>query len=175
MEVTRGALYQRAEENALWEEHRDRVYRYLLRLTGERETAEDLAQETFLQAIRDLRRSPGAGANPVAWLMRIATNRAMDLFRRRRRFQWLPFLGDRHGGAAADTAEAVAERELVSAVLRRLPPDLAVVLLLRDAEGFSGPEIAALLDLEQAAVRKRLSRAREAFRTEYLRLRGDGE
>lgn len=157
----------------LWEAHRDRVYRYLLRLTGEPETAEDLTQETFLQAIRELRRSAGPAEYAVPWLMRVATNRAMDLFRRRRRIKWLPFRPEVHDGRVEDTAGGVAERDLVEMALRRLPPDAASILLLRDAEGFSAAELATMLELDPAAVRKRISRAREAFRTEYARLKGD--
>ncbi len=171
--MTRSVAHTVDQQTELWEEHRDRVYRYLLRLTGEPDTAEDLTQETFLQAFRDLGRSHTAATNTHAWVMRLATNRAMDLFRRRRLIKWIPFLPDHHGGVAEDSAESLAQRDLVAAALRKLAPDAAAILLLRDAEGFSGPEIAAMLDLEQAAVRKRLSRAREAFRTEYLRLKGD--
>ncbi|HYF77734.1 MAG TPA: RNA polymerase sigma factor [Symbiobacteriaceae bacterium] len=159
------------DEDGLWEAHGQRIYRYLLRLTGERETAEDLTQETFLQAIRDLRRQVVPPVSESAWLFRIATNRATDLFRRRRRISWLPFLADRHGGSTGDTAERVAEQDLVLQALRRLPPDTAAMLLLKDGEGFTTPEIADMLGQNYEAVRKRLARARETFRTEYLRLK----
>jgi RNA polymerase sigma factor (sigma-70 family) len=161
------------DEDGLWEAHGQRIYRYLLRLTGERETAEDLTQETFLQAIRDLRRQAVPPVSESAWLFRIATNRATDLFRRRRRIAWLPFLADRHGGSTGDAAERVAEQDLVLQALRRLPPDTAAMLLLKDGEGFTTPEIAEMLGQNYEAVRKRLARARETFRTEYLRLKGE--
>ncbi|MDF2629207.1 MAG: polymerase sigma factor [Symbiobacteriaceae bacterium] len=161
------------DEDRLWEAYAGRVYRYLLRLTGERETAEDLTQETFLQAIRDLRRAPEPPSNEAAWLFRIATNRATDLFRRRRRIAWLPFFAERHGGIASDASEHMAEQDLVLRALRRLPPDTAAMLLLKDGEGFSTPEIAEMLGQNYEAVRKRLARARETFRVAYLRLKGE--
>lgn len=161
-----------ASEAQLWTNHSARIYRYLYRLTGSAGTAEDLTQETFLQAIRDLRRLPGRPDNESAWLYRIATNRATDHFRRRQRFAWLPFLGDRIGGAAPDPAEAVAENDLVFRALARLPRETAAMLLLRDGEGFTMLEIAAMLGGNYEAVRKRLARARETFRAEYLRLKG---
>lgn len=160
-------------EQSLWDAHRDRVYRYLYRLTGERETAEDLTQETFLQAIRDRRRLTEAPPNEIAWLFRIATNRATDHFRRRRRIAWLPFVAERHGGSTADAAERLAEQEDVLRALRRLTPESAAMLLLKDGEGFSSQEIAAMLGQSYEAVRKRLARARESFRLEYLRLKGE--
>lgn len=160
-------------EALLFERHKDRIYRYLLRLTGDPETAADLTQETFFQAIRDLRRAPGRRESPTGWLMCIATNRAMDLFRRQRLIRWLPFLPDRHGGACSDEVEVYAHRDLVATTLRLLPPDVAAVLILRDAEGFSTCEIATMMKLEEATVRKRLSRARQAFRAKYEIIRGE--
>lgn len=66
----------------LWERYSVRIYRYLRRLTGDGHLAEDLTQETFLQAMRDLRCRAVPPANPGAWLYRIATNRTTDHFRR---------------------------------------------------------------------------------------------
>ncbi len=160
-------------EDDLWEAHGQRVFRYLLRLTGSCEVAEDLTQETFLQAIRDLRRMAVPPDNEVAWLFRIAMNRATDQFRRQRRFAWLPFQAERHGGAARDTAESVAENDLVLQALRKLPQETAAMLLLKDGEGFTSQEIAEMTGQNYEAVRKRLARARETFRVEYLRLRGE--
>lgn len=160
-------------EGELWEAYSGRIYRYLLRLTGERETAEDLTQETFLQAIRDRRRLSEPPPNEAAWLFRIATNRATDHFRRRRRFTWLPFVAERHGGSTGDAAESLAEQELVLRALHRLPPETAAMLLLKDGEGFTSQEIAMMLGQNYEAVRKRLARARESFRIEYLRIKGE--
>lgn len=172
VELIQPATRASLQEADLWERYRDRVYRYLLRLTGEPETAADLTQETFLQAVRDLRRNPQPAHQAAAWVMRIANNRAMDLFRRRRLIRWLPFLPERHGGTVGDETDQVVTRDLVKTALRRLPPETAAILLLRDGEGFSNRELAGMLGLGEAAVRKRLSRAREAFRSEYQRLRG---
>lgn len=159
--------------DGLWHAHSGRVYRYLLRLTAQHEVAEDLTQETFLQAIRDRRRMSEPPPNEVAWLFRIATNRATDHFRRRRRITWLPFVAERHGGSTGDAAESLAEQDLVLLALRRLPPETAAMLLLKDGEGFSTPEIAVMVGQNYEAVRKRLARARESFRLEYLRLKGE--
>lgn len=170
-------LTQRAatvlDEAELWRCHSPRIYRYLWRLTGDRQTTEDLTQETFLQAIRDLRRTPVPGERVEGWLFRIAANRATDHFRRKRRFSWLPFLTDRDGAAVPDAAEILAEQDLVCLALRRLPPETASLLLMKDGEGFSTREIAELMDQNYEALRKRLSRARESFRVEYLRLKGE--
>ncbi|HYF96234.1 MAG TPA: RNA polymerase sigma factor [Symbiobacteriaceae bacterium] len=175
MELISDAPSGAEREALLWTTYRTRIYRYLYRLTGNAASAEDLTQETFLQALRDLRRLPAPPDNLSAWLYRIATHRAIDDFRRRQRFAWLPLLGERVAGAAADPAEAVAEHDLIFRVLRRLPRETAAMLLLRDAEGFTMTEIATMTGGNYEAVRKRLARAREMVRSEYLRLKGESE
>lgn len=171
-----GSPEQAAPANVtrLWQTYEERVFYYLLRLTGQRETAEDLTQETFIRALKALRRDPGQidEASRKAWLFQVATNLARDHFRRLRLIRWLPFHPERHGGLTGDATEELAEQELVGRALRKLPPDTAAILLLKDAEGFTAREIAEMLDQPFEGVRKRLARARERFRVEYLRQKG---
>ncbi len=172
MEHTEAAAPRMPNEAVLWESYGRRIFRYLLSLTGHRETAEDLAQETFLRAIRDLRRTVGGPENESAWLFRIATNLFRDHCRRRRLISWLPFLPERHGGSVADASEALAGQDLVGRVLRTLPAETRTMLLLRDAEGFSTQEIAGMMGMEYEAARKRLARARIQFRERYQTMGG---
>lgn len=160
------------DETALWDEYGRRIYAYLLQLLGNRDSALDLTQETFLRAIRSLRKEKQAPANLAAWLFRIATNLANDQFRRRRLIQWLPFVSERDGGLAGDVADEVTQSDLVRLALQSLPKESAAILLLRDVEGFSLHEIAETLGQNYEAVKKRMARAREAFRAEYVRLKG---
>ncbi|MDF2628756.1 MAG: polymerase sigma factor, partial [Symbiobacteriaceae bacterium] len=158
----------------LWQQYAQRLFYYLYRLTGNKETAEDLTQETYVRALQYERRRAGRvdPATAKAWLFEIATNLAADHFRRSRLVRWLPFFGEQHGGVASDVSELLAEQELVTLALRRLPPETASLLLLRDAEAFSVPELAAMFGMNYEAVRKRLARGRDTFREEYLRLKG---
>lgn len=158
----------------LWQQYAERLFYYLYRLTGQRELAEDLMQETYVRALQYIRRAAGRidPATAKAWLFQIAANLAADHFRRTRRFRWLPFIGERHGGVGRDIAEAIADQELVTLALQRLPPETASLLLLRDAEAFTVPELAAIFNMNYEAVRKRLARGRDAFRAEYLQLKG---
>lgn len=160
----------------MWQRYSQRIYRYLFRLTGDQQTAEDLTQETFFQAIRDLRRRPAPPENECGWLFRIATNRAGDHFRRSRRFAWLPFLHGRDCASPPDDPVAqLAEHDLVARTLAGLPHDTASLLLLKDGEGFTTHEVALVAGKSYEAVRKQLARGREAFRAEYLRLKGESD
>ncbi|MCU0493068.1 MAG: RNA polymerase sigma factor, partial [Chloroflexaceae bacterium] len=68
------------------------IFRYLVRLLDDQESAADLTQETFIRALTALVNQP-VPDNPSAWLYRIATNLAYDAMRRRNRLRWLPLTG----------------------------------------------------------------------------------
>lgn len=160
------------DEAALWETHSPRLFRYLMRLTGDQQVAEDLTQDAFLQAIRHLRGSRELPQNETAWLLTIATNLFRDQVRRKRRIAWLPFVTQKHEQAVPDRSEGLAEQELVGRVLRSLPAETSVMLVLRDAEGFSTQEVAGLMGLQYEAARKRIARARLQFRERYEAMGG---
>jgi RNA polymerase sigma factor (sigma-70 family) len=74
-----------------------------------------------------------------------------------------------------DLAADVAERDAVWTVLAELPPRWRAVLLLQTVAGFEVREVASLLQLSEANVRKSLFRAKERFRTLYHSLDGRGD
>lgn len=153
-------------------------------MTRDRELAADLAQDTFVRAWAAARDLSGI-AQPRAWLYRIATHVALDAVRHRRYIEWLPLgrVEPEAGGQATevwatlppvalplvggDLANGVAERDTIWTVLAELPPRWRAVLLLQVAAGFEPREIAALLHLSAANVRKCIFRARERFRALY--------
>lgn len=144
--------------------HQDRVYQVAYRVTGNPEDAWDAAQEAFVKAFRSLRTFRGAAAF-ATWLHRIAVNAALDIVRRR------PPTSDALDAAVAMPAEsvdrAVEQREIqrrIHGAIAGLPPDQRVAVVLRDVQGLSYGEIAAVLQVPVGTVRSRLSRAREALR-----------
>jgi RNA polymerase sigma factor (sigma-70 family) len=152
----------------LFNEHFPRLYRYLDRLTGEPELADDLAQEAFVRLYH--RGSPPE--SPGAWLVTVATN----LFRnarasRARRLRLLTAARGREllsdpPPSPADAAEEAESRRRVRAAVDRMPERERQMLLLR-AEGYSYREIAAALGLNEASVGTLLARAKRAFRDRY--------
>jgi RNA polymerase sigma-70 factor (ECF subfamily) len=157
---------------------------YLYGMTHDHELAADLAQDTFVQAWVAAPDLAGV-VQPRAWLYRIATNVALHAVRHRRHIEWLPLsrVEPEAGGQAAevwsalppvelppvggDLATGVAERDAIWTVLAELPPRWRAVLLLHRAAGFEVREIAVLLNLSEANVRKCVFRARERFRALY--------
>lgn len=138
------------------------------------QASEDIAQEAFLKAWQNLRRLQNPSSF-LPWLRQITRNLALDHLRERQQRA-------REIAQADDLIAAVAdphptpmehliegERELAAAeLISALPDDSREVLLLFYREGQSSQQVAALLGLSDAAVRKRLSRARAAVRSELL-------
>ncbi len=67
------------------------LYRYIFRLVGNQELADDITQETFLKAFQNIR-SIAKDSNVSAWLYRIASNACFDVLRRRKLITWMPIL-----------------------------------------------------------------------------------
>lgn len=160
---------------ALVEPYRGVLEVHAYRMLGSRHDAEDVVQETLLRAWRALDRFERR-ASVSTWLYRICTNACLDEIERRpRRGEPLahdPFpdallervVGSGAGGPVVDPAARYAAREgmelaLLTAI-QRLPGRQRAVLILRDVLGWTGPEVAELLETTVAAVNGALQRAR---------------
>jgi RNA polymerase sigma-70 factor (ECF subfamily) len=148
--------------------YKQRIHTFLIRLLGESELAEDVAQETFTKAFAALAAFP-TDQRILPWLYRVANNAAIDQLRRRNRLRWVPMrsIVNTAGEPHAANGPEVAEREHISVVLRGLPVENAAALLLHALEGYSYKEIAAIQGCSMTAVRSRIARARQAFREGY--------
>jgi RNA polymerase sigma-70 factor (ECF subfamily) len=159
-----GAESDELAMTALYETHRGELFAFLIRMTRDREAAEDLLQEVFIRLIREVRN--GRMPDEVRpWLYRVAANAAIS--RSRRRTTWtrlLPRLVDRREPAAPETEALRAERESeLHTALAELPSDARAALLLA-AQGFDGHEIAAAIDRTEGATRTLLCRSRVQLR-----------
>lgn len=159
---------------ALFDQYAKPVAVYIQCLVGEAELAYDLTQETFLELFRTRQRLAGV-ENPRAWIYRIATHLALNELKRRRRFVWLPWNQDRNEPALVwvDLESDAGSREQIERVLAQMTSDYRAALLLFSSYGFSIHEIAETLQINEAAVKTRLHRAREMFRKAYDQERGE--
>ena len=157
---------------ALVERHQARILALLERLTGCREQARDLAQETFVSAYRKLATFAHRSAFST-WLHRIACNHAAAATRRHRPAVSLdapPAVGRPAIAPVANVADVSARLEQedlarhVAAAMQRLDARYREVVVLSDMQGASYEEIAATLDIPLGTVRSRLHRARLELR-----------
>ncbi len=145
-----------------------------LAITRDVGASEDIAQEAFLKAWQQLDRLKNA-ASFLPWLRQITRNLARDYLRAN---HGRPLSGEAAEiaiGMAADPSPSPAERLLLTEeeivatdIISALPEDSRETLLLFYREGQSSQQVADLLGLSDAAVRKRLSRARATVREELL-------
>ena len=146
----------------LVDRHRGAAFGLALRLCGNREQAEDLAQEAFLRAISRLHQYDDR--QPFRpWLFRILGRLHIDYLRRQREFtDSEPEPPPVHGSLDSDL--------FVQAVLVHLTPAHRAVLVMHEVVGLSYEELAKLFQIPLGTVRSRLAHARVAFRTTYLLL-----
>ncbi|HZQ81208.1 MAG TPA: RNA polymerase sigma factor [Gaiellaceae bacterium] len=140
-----------ADLERLFREHWPRAYRAARLVTGDAAAAEDIAQEAFLAAVRNLdrfdRRRPFA-----PWLHRIVVNRAIDWTRARR------LRAEVELGEWVPAPPAVEPGDGTLARIAELPPEHRAVVVLRYVLEYTPGEIAELLDLPRGTVNSRLRR-----------------
>jgi len=144
------------------------IIRYLYRLTGDYETAQDLAQETFIQAYNGILKT-NSELRLKAWLYRIATNNAWQYHRRRKLLSFIPFDGLRKSDApkVENQSDSTGEEIAIREALHQVPAEQRACLVLHYVEGFKYREIAETLGISEDAVRKRISRGKQVFRRLY--------
>lgn len=155
------------------------VYALLYRLTENAEDAGDLTQETFLSALKAIKKFRG-DADLKTWLFRIAINESRNRFRwwKRRKREKTVSLDDTIGSSDVaihetlsgdsaspeeDTLRRERERGIHDALLT-MPDIYREVIVLCDIEGFSYEEIATALEINIGTVKSRIARGREELR-----------
>ncbi|MDH3525563.1 MAG: RNA polymerase sigma factor [Acidobacteriota bacterium] len=169
-----GSLFARARSGDgealtfLVDRHKDALVNYLTRLSGCRDRAEDVAQETFVRLLeRSARYVERGKLRP--YLYRIATNLVRTEQRREQRWRLLqPRLAAGNGAGAEPRQLAALERRELGAILaaglERVPLRYRVPLVLRDVEDWTYAEIADLLGCKAGTVKSRIHRGRESLR-----------
>ena len=168
---------QRGEQaafTALFEAYQDRVYSIALRFSGDPSVARDITQETFLKLLSKIREFRGE-ARFESWLYRMVVNSCLDHRRGARR--WSPLLDDWLGGLRA-SGESVLQRlmrceveENVQQVVRKLAPELRMVVILRYTEQLPYDQIAEILGCPPGTVASRLNRAHKLLERRLAGLR----
>lgn len=140
----------------LLERYEREIFAYALRLSADRDEADDLYQETFLAAFRGW--PPPRRGNERAWLYRIATNKAIDRGRRAR-----PKVRLEDVELAAPERDTATSLDIARAV-ELLAPGQRAAFVLRQVQGLSYAEIAETLGCSPEAARARVSEATKTVR-----------
>lgn len=140
------------------------IYRYLLRLSGHPQTAEDLVQDTFIKAYDHLESYQGEEVR--SWLFRIAINAYIDWYRKEKRHVQIdPGLIEKlNRSLEPGPEEKILQREKIDTCLYAvncLPEKQKQAILLRDYHNLSYQEIAQILELSLTNVKVSIFRARQ--------------
>jgi RNA polymerase sigma factor (sigma-70 family) len=160
----------------LFERHHARLYRYSLRMTGNRAAAEDLVQDVFMKMLKYKATFKDDSAF-VPWMFGIGRNACLAHLRKT--------ADDRFADGDVDNANRLddatdeprhdGQDELVRRALQRLPADRREVLVLSRYEYKTYDEIAKTLECSVGAVKVRAHRAMKQLREIYLDMAGEGE
>lgn len=182
--------YRKGDIHAFEELHRRYVasiYRLVRRKLGDALLAEDIAQETFMKALRMMDRVDDS-FNFGGWVHTVARNLCFDELRRRQRDLRADVSGDEDEGELmaqlpstargfdpVEVQESNETRRQVWKVAQRLPEKYRLVLTLRELQDMSYRQIAKTLKMSESAVETLLYRARLRFKEEYLASQKEGE
>jgi len=157
--------------NAIVERYQSHVFNLSARILGNRTTAEDATQDTFISAYKAIGKFRGGSLR--AWLLRIASNQSYDILRssKRRPAQSLdeslenPNFQVRSDAETPEQAAVRNElRDEIQRAIMTLPEDQRTVLVLIDVQGLSYDEAAQAAGASMGTVKSRLSRARSRIR-----------
>jgi len=161
------ARWQAFEREAM--PHVDRLFRHAMWLEQNRASAEDLVQDTLVQALHSFERyTPGTHCR--AWLVAILHNVRANRLRKQGRVAMEPADDNRMELVpfVPPIPERLTDEDMLQA-LKRIPPQHQQVILLCDVEEMTYKEIAAALDLPIGTVMSRLHRGRALLRAELAR------
>ncbi|AZV61764.1 RNA polymerase sigma factor SigW [Peribacillus castrilensis] len=161
--------------------YKDKVFQICFRMLGNRQEAEDLAQEAFVRAYVNIR-SFNITMKFSTWLYRIATNLCIDRLRKKKPDYYLDaeVAGteglNMYSQIASDMAkpeeevESLELQETIQVEIMKLPEKYRSVIVLKYIEELSLKEISEILDLPVGTVKTRIHRGREALRKQLRHL-----
>ncbi|MFD9628529.1 RNA polymerase sigma factor SigW [Peribacillus muralis] len=161
--------------------YKDKVFQICFRILGNRQEAEDLAQEAFVRAFVNIR-SFNIDMKFSTWLYRIATNLCIDRLRKKKPDYYLDaeVAGtdglNMYSQLASNMAKPEVEaeslelQETIQAEIMKLPEKYRSVIVLKYIEELSLKEISEILDLPVGTVKTRIHRGREALRKQLRHL-----
>ena len=164
--VARAKDGDRLAFDKLVKENKDKMFALTLRMTGDREVALDLMQDTFFTAYKEIGSFRGE-AGFSSWLYRIASNKALNYLKRKKILSFIPLTEKTSDSVSYEMPEYIdgegLNKELALAV-NSLPPKQKLVFNLRFYEQLQFGEIAGILNKSESTVKTNYQKAIEKLR-----------
>ena len=151
--------------------YQDLVFSVILRMVRNHATAEDITQDAFISAYKNIGRM--RGVNFRAWVLRIARNATLDAIRRTGRRpedsidEQIVTLGETLSSGEESPEDYAERRDLgrdINRGLGELPPDQRMAVVMVDVEGLTYDEAADAMEVNIGTVKSRLNRGRKRLR-----------
>lgn len=149
------------------------MFALIYRMTGDRETALDLMQDTFFTAYKELSRFRQE-ANFSSWLYRVASNKTLNYLKRRKILSFLPLARLQGSEPTVEMESSIENTEVSAALLKRvdeLPAKQKLIFNLRYYQELSFVEIARILKKSESTVKTNYQKAIEKLRLSLKELR----
>ena len=154
----------------IYRKYSKQLYYFLLQLSGSPYTAEDLVQETFLKATISLQFYKEEQVK--AWLFKVARHAYLDLWRKNKRWDWIPFSDRIIQKKEMYSPYGLPEDEAITQELQKdmqkafayLPENYRTIIYMREVEGLTYEELAEVMDLNINQVKIILFRARQRLK-----------
>jgi len=146
---------------ALWLEHKEALYYFILKRVHDESTAKDIAQDVLLKVYNFCSCKSGV-RNERAWLFQIANNTIADHYRKNSKSFSTDTFDDQEQETEASAFKEAAE--FILPMINLLPEVYAVPLRMSDVEGIKLKDVAAELNLGLSAVKQRVSRGRKLLK-----------
>ncbi len=164
--VARAKDGDRQAFDKLVKENKDKMFALTLRMTGDREVALDLMQDTFLTAYKEIGRFRGE-AGFSSWLYRIASNKALNYLKRKKILSFIP-LTEKTSDAVSyempDNIDGEGLNKELALAINSLPPKQKLVFNLRFYEQLPFGKIAGILNKSESTVKTNYQKAIEKLR-----------
>jgi RNA polymerase sigma-70 factor (ECF subfamily) len=157
----------------LYEEYYDKIFNYIFRNVYHRERAEDLTSQTFLKALRFIKKNHPDIENFNGWIYRIATNEVLKDYRKKGKKMPLSIddellqLQDFIKDTKSDVENTVSAQMDLRRAFKKLHPEEVIIIELYFYEHKRYSEIAAILNMKESTLRSRLHRTLKKIK-EYL-------
>lgn len=156
----------------LYHIYSDDVYRFILMKIGDRQSAEDLTQDTFIRAYKNFHEFQHK-SSVKTWLFSISRNITIDFYRSNKKIfslpDWFGFETEQTVTTPADIIELGEEIELLYRTIKKLKKNYQEVLILRKIQEFSIEETAEILQCSASKVKSTTHRAMVALKKELVK------
>ncbi|MCD8355603.1 MAG: sigma-70 family RNA polymerase sigma factor [Clostridia bacterium] len=157
---------KKAKFEIIYSEYKNLMFYVANQILGDTRDSEDIVHQAFLKVIEILEKIPVAACPQTRSLVvTIVERKAIDLYRVRKRGRLLPLDEENFHVAMPSQIDSFAEGSVIASAIAALPPRYRELLLLKYDNGYTVQEIAGIMDMSEANVKKTIQRAKAKLQT----------